>query len=67
MGFSISEILGEFYPADYSYDDAHFFDIVYFNKEKLDKLQLPERQRKEIIDGAKRVYKYCNITDSIRF
>ena len=67
MGFSISEMLREFYPADYSYDDAHFFDIVYFNKEKLDNLQLPERQRKEIIDGAKRVFKYCNITDSIRF
>ncbi len=67
MGFSISEMLREFYPADYSYDDAHFFDIVYFNKGKFSDLQLPERQRKEILDGAKRVYKYCDITEGIRF
>ncbi len=67
MGFSISEMLREFYPAAYSYDDAHFFDIVYFNKGKFSDLQLPERQRKEILDGAKRVYKYCDITEGIRF
>ncbi len=45
MGFSISEMLREFYPANYSYDDAHFFDIVYFNKGKFNDHQLPERQR----------------------
>lgn len=26
-----------------------------------------ERHRKEIIDGAKRIYKYCDITEGIRF
>ncbi len=67
MGFSISEMLREFYPTDYSYDDAHFFDIVYFNKGKFSDLQLPERHRKEILDGAKRVYKYCDIAEGIRF
>ncbi len=67
MGFSVTEILKMFYPTAYSYDDAHFYDILESPKVKASDLQIPERQRKEIIEGAERVFEFNRLQKSKRF
>ena len=61
MGFSIVDIHKALYPAAYSYDDAHFYDIVTFHK--IGTLPVPERHRKEIEAGARRVFNYCHLPE----
>ena len=67
MGFSVNEILKMFYPTTYSYDDAHFYNILESPKVKANDLQIPERLRKEIIEGAERVFEFNRLQKSKRF